>query len=270
MFSRAVFILITLFWVAMNLLLWRAEYGGRNSGGSPVPPAVVWQKMLTAPDSSSLTVLHHGKKIGFCQWVTSVGEELAHLTEGEVPPKGMAERMAGYRIQIEGNLALEDFTTRVRFDGNLKLSPTQLWQEFNARVNLRPTVVEVHSVAAEQTIRLQGGDGGERFERTIRFSELRNPQALLAEFSGPLALGLWGNLELPGGKLSAAPLAAGLKWEAQNDSVKIGHARVRAYRLQARLLDRYQVAIFVSGVGEILRVELPDEILLINDQLANF
>src|SRR5262249_51470379 len=118
---RVIFILITLFWLAMNVLLWRAEYGGRPSPRSPVPPSVGWQKMLTAPDSSSLTILHHGKKIGFCHWVTSVGEELAHLTEGEVPPKGMVERMTGYRIQVEGNLALEDFTTRVRFDGNLKL-----------------------------------------------------------------------------------------------------------------------------------------------------
>ena len=45
---------------------------------------------------------------------------------------------------------------------------------------------------------------------------------------------------------------------------------MRAYRLQARLLDRYQARIFVSRVGEILRVDLPDEVVLLNDQLANF
>jgi len=44
---------------------------------------------------------------------------------------------------------------------------------------------------------------------------------------------------------------------------------VRAYRLQTRLLDRFQALIFVSSVGEILRIELPDEIILVNDQLTN-
>jgi hypothetical protein len=36
------------------------------------------------------------------------------------------------------------------------------------------------------------------------------------------------------------------------------------------VLDKYQLTIFISRVGEILRVELPDEILLVNDQLAAF
>jgi len=79
MLSRITLIALALFWLCMNVLLWRAEFGGRDSAASTVPAAVVWNKMLTAPDSSSLTVLHHGKKVGFCHWVTSVGEELASM-----------------------------------------------------------------------------------------------------------------------------------------------------------------------------------------------
>src|SRR5580765_1815800 len=154
MLSRFAFILITLFWLAMNVLLWRVEYARRSSAGSSVPTTLVWQKMLTAPDSSSLTILHHGKKIGFCHWTTSVGEELSRLTEAEAPPEGMVRQMSGYRIQLEGNLALEDFAGRLRFDSHLKLDPRQLWQEFDLRLNLRPTLLEIHSVAAEKTIHL--------------------------------------------------------------------------------------------------------------------
>jgi hypothetical protein len=50
----------------------------------------------------------------------------------------------------------------------------------------------------------------------------------------------------------------------------VRHASVRAYRLKTRILDRYDIVIFVSRVGEILRVELPDEIVLTNDQLYTF
>jgi hypothetical protein len=38
--------------------------------------------------------------------------------------------------------------------------------------------------------------------------------------------------------------------------------------LQARLLDRYSMVIFVSRAGEFLRVELPDGITMANDQLG--
>ena len=61
----------------------------------------------------------------------------------------------------------------------------------------------------------------------------------------------------------------GLKWKARNDWIKIGHNSVRAYRLEASLFDRYRMLILVSGVGEILRVELPEGWELVNDQLMN-
>ena len=51
--------------------------------------------------------------------------------------------------------------------------------------------------------------------------------------------------------------------------MKIGHAQVRVYWLRARLLDRYQIVVVVSRVGEILRVELPNGLLLVNEALSN-
>ena len=51
--SRLVFIGITIFWVTMNALLWRAEYGSRGSG-SAMSPEVVWQKILTQVEAIGL------------------------------------------------------------------------------------------------------------------------------------------------------------------------------------------------------------------------
>ena len=67
----------------------------------------------------------------------------------------------------------------------------------------------------------------------------------------------------------ANSLALGLDWEARSDWLKVGHSRVRVYRLEARLLDKHRVVVIVSRVGEILRVELPSEITLVNDALIN-
>ena len=64
MIPRVTFLSIAAFWVAMNLLLWRSEYGSRGSG-IPVPVDLVWRKNLTAPDTSSLHGLSRRAKNRF-------------------------------------------------------------------------------------------------------------------------------------------------------------------------------------------------------------
>ena len=270
MIARIALIVVTAFWVTMNVLLWRAEYGQHGSAGSSVPAEVVWRKILTAPDSSSLTILHHGKKVGFCHWLTSIGEELSQIQEDTGSPEGMVRRINGYRLQLEGNVSSDKAGNRVRFESALTLTTNQLWQDFNLRIVLRPTVLEVHSSAAEQRVRFAVDDGDEKHERVIKFSDLQNPQSFLRELAGPLAGGIMNNFALLGAQPQRAGFEAGLKWEGREDSMRIGHSPVRTYRLRAHLLDKYEITIFVSRVGEILRVDLPDEITLVNDQLAAF
>src|ERR1051326_8219267 len=190
MISRIVLIVLTLFWLTMNILLWRAEYGREGSAGSSVPAEVVWRKILTAPDSSSLSIFHHGKKVGFCHWVSGIGEELAQITEDNSSPEGMVRHIRGYRLQLEGNVSSDEVGNRIRFESALTLTTNQLWQDFNLRIILRPAMLEIHSSATEQRVKFHVDDGEEKFDRVIKFSELQNPQALLREFGGPVAGGL--------------------------------------------------------------------------------
>ena len=67
-----------------------------------------------------------------------------------------------------------------------------------------------------------------------------------------------------------ASLANGIKWEARRDTLKIGHEPVQVYRLQTRVLDRYAIVIFISRAGEILRAELPDGMVLVQNELSNY
>ena len=60
-----------------------------------------------------------------------------------------------------------------------------------------------------------------------------------------------------------------MRWEARQDWLKIGHARLRVYRLEARLPGERKIVVIVSRVGEILRVQLPNEIQLLNTSLVN-
>ena len=89
----------------MNVLLWRAEIAGRNNIGSPVPLETVWQKMITAPDQSALEIRHHGKKLGFCRWIPTIGErkDVDGVVQGD-SPEGMVKETMGYDIDVSGNV----------------------------------------------------------------------------------------------------------------------------------------------------------------------
>jgi hypothetical protein len=79
---------------------------------------LVCRKILTAPDASSLSVYQDGQKMGFCEFSTSIQQEMANLDENNPPPEGLVAS-AGYQIRLNGNVAFGDFTNRVKFDGRI-------------------------------------------------------------------------------------------------------------------------------------------------------
>ena len=268
---RAALVLAAAFCIVMNVLLWRAEYGHTASMGSAVPPSIIFRKMLTAPDTSSLSIFQHSKKIGFCHWMTSVGEDMARLKEDTSSPEGMVGQINGYSAQLEGSLMGAESPGRVRFESHLALSANHEWQHFELTLNFHPTVVEVRVVAAEHALRLSWDDGSGKTERVIPFASLQNPTALLGGLSGIGIPQLQTPLLPQSTTTNAPPLdltRLGLSWEGRNDELRIGHSSVRVYRLKARLLDRYEIVLYISKVGEILRVNLPNEIVLLSDQFA--
>ncbi len=187
MFSRVIFVALTGFWVTMNVLLWRAEYGRKAALGTSVPARVVWEKILTSPDSSSLTIWRNGKKIGFCHWITSVSEDLSRVSANEEPPEGMVQDIVNYRLELGGNVVLSEPNDRLRFDSHLTLGRKKQWQAFDLRLTMRPNTWEIRSTATERKVRLSWQDDTEDFSRSFAFSELEHPEAIVKELGGPMA-----------------------------------------------------------------------------------
>src|SRR5207245_7025096 len=122
--------------------------------------------------------------------------------------------------------------------------------------------------AAEQTVQFISDEGDGRTQRTIRFADLQNPQKVLAELGNPALPGIAAAMGLGLPTAPAATVSLGLEWEASNDQLEIGHTQMRVYRLEARLLGRFRAVILVSLEGEILRVELPDDIVITYDVIT--
>jgi len=272
MWARMTIGLIAAFWAVMMGLLWRSEFGHGRPVGSEIPASLVLDKILTAPDQSTLEIRHGTNRVGYCRWRADVGQEFAtgaRMSEEEEPVEGMVQHLAYYTLDVDGNVAVADLPHRARFVFSLRLDTNRVWQWFDLRITLRPDVYEISANAAEQTVKLHVDAGADKVDRSFRFSEFQNPQRLLTEIGGPalpLMLGIFGPAAAGGG--TNALQTMGLKWEAHNDALLLGRNSVRAYRLKGTLFDRFHMNFYVSPVGEILRVELPDKIVLLNDQLS--
>jgi hypothetical protein len=251
--ARVTFFGIVVFWLTMNVLLWNAEFGARG-GDTPVPVQLVWKKILTAPDASSLSVYQNGDRMGYCEFSTGVGQQMATFDEDRPPPEGFTTR-AGYQLHIAGNISLGDFTNRLKFDGRVQFNRFRDWQELTLKITSRQDIIEIHSLATNQTAHVKcSNDGVTLLERDLAFADLQNPDTIVRNFTGNFAAGFLDAFDLSA--LAPAAAAEKIEWDARRTRVKIGTEAVPVYRLETAVLGR-SVTVDVSTLGEILCIDLP-------------
>jgi hypothetical protein len=268
---KAAFILITVFWVTMNALLWRAEFGGKGEPGSEVSPGLVWQKILTSPDDSGLAVLYGKERVGYLRWAPNIGEETAtgKTANENTEIEGRVKKLTGYTVHSDGNFIVPESAGRFRFEFDSKFLPNGDWEEWKFKGIQKPNAWSVAVNRKAESIELGLGEGPAAVKQAFRFADFRNPQKLVDD------LGIAGMFPMVGEFLPArtgtngVALSVRLNWEARQDWLQMGHSRARIYRLEARLLDKYRVVVLVSRVGEILRVDLPGDVTLVNEALIN-
>lgn len=271
MAARLWFVLVTLFFITMNGLLWRSEFG-RKTVGSPVPPESVWRRMIECSDSSKLEVRRGTQRFGSLEWRPSLVE--APPEEGRTDPEGMVRRITGYRIDVDqGNLYLPD-QTFLGYSIDLGMSTNHAVQFFQISVSLRlqsdPRVkFTVRGDVLTRQVRVRPSlSGGDEVEQVIPFDDLRDPEKLFSRFGGPLLPTTLAALGVPLSQVRTLVGANALEWQAvKGHRVPMGHAQVPVYRLYTSLLNRYLVNVYVTESGEIFRVELPNEVVLVNEKL---
>lgn len=258
---RSALVLAAAFFIVMNVLLWRAEFGGARHTGGGVPVARVTELILNAPDDSPLALLRHGERLGSLRWHPQVIEE---TPADEFAPEGFTRSRPGWKLNFDGNLFGEAAGLRLRFSGHVMLAPDRSWQDLQLRAGARPLYVEITANAADRRLRLVREDGSEREAFQYTFDQLRQPQRVLAD----LGLG-WLALLAPGTRLpDLQAAAAAVEAEAGLDWLRVGEARLRVYRLVVRGPDRQQAVLYVSRAGEILKAQLPGQVSLIHDSLV--
>ncbi|MGD1084372.1 MAG: hypothetical protein ABSA47_06405 [Verrucomicrobiota bacterium] len=261
--SRLFFFGVTTFWLVMNFLLFRSQWGAHNGFGNSVPVTSVWDKILTAPDNSALEIYDRQERIGFGRWEAGTADSpliSSKILAQDYRPGQTAPALTGYGLSFDGSVQFF-VTNHVRFQISLALDTNKVWQEFSLRATMRPQSWEIHAVAALQTVQIKVNDDSGAWEKTMKFSDLQDPQTLLGDFADPMILGLLGlNHNLLGGA------GAAIQWEAREDRMQFGQANLRVYRLDSLFLGQ-RVEVIVSRIGEILRLDLPFDISLRNQAL---
>jgi hypothetical protein len=266
MWTRLVTFLFGAFWLAMVALLCWSEFGGRRTLGLGASVETIWNKILTSPDASSMTIQLEGEDIGWCKWAPTILEAGAKSTGAEDARnlEGRIRDVVGYSLVIEGGLSIPEDPSRYQFKVQLMFDDEKQWQDFNLRFKDGVNTVFLSSNAAERQLELKT-EGGFELDTRFDFDALQNPGQLAGQLGGPLAAMALANFPfLPRGTNAPSALAS-MKWEAEYDWTRVLNERVRCYRLRTRVLDRHEVDVIVSRVGELLRVNLPGGIVLTNN-----
>ncbi|MGO8696490.1 MAG: hypothetical protein ACLQVY_02040 [Limisphaerales bacterium] len=269
--AKALLLAIVSFWLVMNYLLWRSQWGPHSRIGNSVPVEVVWDKILTAPDSSALDVYDHEKKIGVCHWLADVGGLSGGASRNLSPdfsPEGMVEEVTGYSLTFEGNVLLPQ-SNHLRFESSMNLTTNRSWKDLHARVSLRPAVWDVRAGAASGKLTLKVDTGGGTWQKTIRLDDLRHPETLLEDLGPGYALGLLAGSGLPLSQDSVSRAAAGMHWQAHEDWMRFGHTEARVYRVETDFLGQH-IYLFISRVGEVLWAEFPNKLTFRNEAFEHF
>lgn len=261
---RVVLVLVTAFWVVMNVLLWRSEFGGRETL-SEIPLETVLDRVLNAPDPSVLQITHHGEPLGSLRWIPSVEENRpAVAEESSAAPEGLVDA-TGYNLDLDLSLMLGQAGPRgrSRLLAHVDLDTNHVWRALSVRVYQRPASWEITAKAGEDFVRLKYEEGQKTWDQQFRWKDVQKLSSALGPYAALLPAPLASQL----GQVDPARWNPRIQWSAANDWIKIGRSRVRTYRVKLKFLERYEMVAHLSRAGEILRVRLPDGIVLSNESV---
>ena len=276
MINRVIFITILLLWLAANYMLYQYENANRRKYTSSVPIETVWKKVLTSPDPSSLEIYSQDKRIGTCRWSAGAGEEQMRkfLQSDEGAIQTPLPKPSYYTIDLDGNVRLSDLKTVARFYFHASLPDEKNWSNILLRVSLDKATIYMNAIAKDETVNLKLEAGKTYFDRTFKFSELLNPSFILQSLGVPL-----GGLFLPempliintnSSSTNLNNLGIQLDWKAYHDNMTVGKVNLKVYRVEAVVWGKFKAVATISRAGEILKIELPENITLINTALANY
>lgn len=267
--TRSLTIGITAFWCLMSYLLLRSEFGDLHAVGTPIPPTLIWKRLLESSDQSLLALTHHGltNRIGSFKWLpTTVETNLTSADNGIELPEGMTHGILGYTIDFDGNLILPDAspTNRIRLSSQIRTDAAGAWTHLHLQIALKPRIWTIEADASDTSVRVHTENAGVVDEAVYTIKDVLTSQGLLSQ------LGLFGEYSAMLPALMAKHNSASSSFftvdARQDHRLRFGGQKIRCYRLRFTALGSYIIDVFVNPQsGEVIRVNFPNRVSLINE-----
>jgi len=269
--QRFVLVILACFWAFMGFRLWQVEYGGKRLGAA-VNIAVVWDKVLTAQDEAPLSIVngHTGEFLGWVNWAPLVTRDDT-VERAEIV--GMVDTVLDYSLDLErGRLFGENYADDLRFQFHLGFGPPPQREWIDLQVILQQNTqfdFEFHldARATNDFMTVSLKTTGLPNEIKILYSQLAQPQKLvgpgleLAGFNPLVAAGASALVErvLKEEKLDQKTVFK-LPKIRQAHFVLLPDVRteIKVYRVDVPIGNSMFIKIYISMLGEVLRVEIPE------------
>ena len=269
--QRFVLVILACFWAFMGFRLWQVEYGGKRLGAA-VNIAVVWDKVLTAQDEAPLSIVngHTGEFLGWVNWAPSITRDDT-VERAEIV--GMVDTVLDYSLDLErGRLFGENYADDLRFRFHLGFGPPPQREWIDLQVILQQNTqfdFEFHldARATNDFLTVSLKTTGRPNEVKILYSQLAQPQKLvgpgleLAGFNPLVAAGASALVErvLKEEKLDQKTVFKLPKIrQAHFDLLPDVRTEIKVYRVDVPIGNSMFIKIYISMLGEVLRVEIPE------------
>lgn len=260
MLSKVISFGIVGFWLVMMTLLIRSELLETKPLGYAVPVETVMQKIFDGGEASDLAIYYQGNRVGRCS--------LQVVKEKKTPAPS-------YVVKSELMLDFDMFGKPVRLQSTTDSSFDQKYQM---------TRFHSHTVTGDSQVEMQGDLASKEVEFVMNFGDgyqekHKLPFATLEKMGPSGAMGLFGmgGLQLPDaakdktassllpsmGKANRGPTTS-----IEEAPLQIGGQKLTALMVHTKYDESLWSKVYVSPMGEVLKVETSFGVTMRNSQLA--
>jgi hypothetical protein len=260
MLARVIALGIIAFWLVMMTLLIRSELLQTTPVAYAVPVETVMQKIFEGEESSDLAIFYQGARVGCCS--------MQVLKDKKAP-------RPQYRVRSSLLLNFQVFGKPVRLQSDTD-------SEFDRRYQM--TRFESHTVTGDSKIDMKGDLRSQEIEFVLQFGDgyqekHKMPFATLEKMGPSGAMGLMGmgGLQLPdsasaksgtGAWAGLGQRGSGPTTTVQEIPLQAGRQKIHSLMVYTRYDESLWSKVYVSPVGEVLKVETSFGVSMLNAQFA--
>jgi hypothetical protein len=222
------------FWLAMMAALVRVEIFPRQIGVSTVPPERVMRSIFANPEPVNLVVFYRQRPIGHCNI--------------SIPPEQRVDGSYKVHSDLKLNLTVLGVPSKMLLSGSSTFDAEHQLKDFSLRIKIADGEIELFGDDVSQKVNLVLNFGDIPKKQQFDFSEIRG-----AGFVNAFGLPGLANFAFLGGATTPGHLNGTTRtyydWLWERDT------RQRAYLIDSRLDNDLWAKLWVSELGEVLRVE---------------